>query len=295
MDYILGPCQLEENSVEVAEFLQSYMSSKHYSFDDWFFKASFDKANRSSVNGKRGLGLDESMKVFGQIKEAFPGIRILTDVHNLDQIQRLNFRNFNRITAGRSKLVDAIQIPAFLCRQTDLIEAAVSYFDVVNIKKGQFLSPAEVQNIVDKAVHFRKECYYNDMPLDLRITERGTTFGYNNLVVDMRGFREMAENFKHEDCLLDGKPKIVFDGTHSAQKPGGDGSSSGGNRNDVPSLVRAAVATGYVDTVFLEVHPDPENAPSDGPNSLTYPMLKNLVPQIDFIGNSANQMVEGSY
>ena len=240
---IAGPCQHEslEHSLEVMDFCRT--ASYHIGFD-FYFKTSFDKANRTSIHGKRGLGLEQTLIDFAEMKSQFPKLKILTDVHERDQIKKI---------AG---LVDVIQIPAFLCRQTDLIREACDSGCVVNIKKGQFLSPYEVDGIISKT-EGAKEVW---------ITERGTSFGYNNLVVDMRSLHIMKE----------AGYTVIFDGTHSVQAPGGQGTSSGGNRNHVEPLCRAAVAVG-VDGLFMEVHNDPDNAPSDGPNMLTFDMYNDVM------------------
>lgn len=258
MKFILGPCQLEENSFETAmaiqeavDWVEQKVGKKVY----WMFKGSFDKANRTSYNAERGIGIARALTIFDRVQSRL-NVPCITDAHNVEQIEML----------GQHTTLEAIQIPAFLCRQTDLIEAAAENFVNVNIKKGQFLAPSDVQYIVEKYARASRP-----FESHLMLTERGTTFGYNNLVVDMRAFREIRESFERslesgdEDYNFD--MDIVFDATHSAQKPGG-GSSSGGNRLDVPQLAYAATATGNVDIIFSEVHPDPDNAPSDGPNSL---------------------------
>lgn len=264
MQFILGPCQLELDSLDVAVKIQEAIDQNEQKFGEkieWIFKASYDKANRTSVDAKRGLGMDRALVIFDRIKNKLD-VPIITDVHSVNEIQKL----------AASSIIKSVQIPAFLCRQTDMIEAAAKNFYRVNIKKGQFLAPSDVKFIIEKFAEFTP--YMNP---ELMITERGTTFGYNNLVVDMRGFREIREDFNKMNMDFD--MNIVFDATHSAQKPGG-GVSSGGNRRDVPSLACAATATGYVDTIFMEVHPDPDNAPSDGPNSL---YLHDLSRQIEKI------------
>ncbi len=240
---IAGPCQHEslEHSLEVMDFCRT--ASYHIGFD-FYFKTSFDKANRTSIHSKRGRGLEQTLIDFAEMKSQFPKLKILTDVHERDQIKKI---------AG---LVDVIQIPAFLCRQTDLIREACDSGCVVNIKKGQFLSPYEVDGIISKT-EGAKEVW---------ITERGTSFGYNNLVVDMRSLHIMKE----------AGYTVIFDGTHSVQQPGGKGSSSGGNRDHVAPLCRAAVAVG-VDGLFMDFHNDPDNAPSDGPNMLTFDMFKEVM------------------
>ena len=202
---------------------------------EYYFKASFDKANRTSVNGKRGVGLHPFVHDILALKDTLD-VKTLTDVHEVDQIQYLK------------DIVDVLQIPAFLCRQTDLIKAACATDCIVNIKKGQFLAPWDVKGILSKCTDAK----------EVWITERGTSFGYNTLVVDYTGIQYMLDN---------ASVPVVFDVTHSVQKPGGQGDSSGGNRDYVPGLARAASALG-VSNFFLEVHADPDNAPSDGPNML---------------------------
>jgi 2-dehydro-3-deoxyphosphooctonate aldolase (KDO 8-P synthase) len=218
---------------------------------EYYFKASYDKANRTSMSGKRGQGLAYTMADFEALKTAMPGLKILTDVHTNSQVDAIQ---------GYGDTVDVIQIPAFLCRQTDLIRRAVDTGKIVNIKKGQFLAPWDVKGILSKT-EGAKEVW---------ITERGTSFGYNTLVVDFTGLSYMLDNF---DC------PIVLDATHSVQKPGGNGSSSGGNRDYVPGLSRAASALG-ISNFFLEVHADPDNAPSDGPNMLRLEDFEEVVNDI---------------
>jgi len=248
MRIIAGPCQHEslEQSLEIAK--ECKWVCDQYGFD-YIFKASFDKANRTSVNGKRGVGLHNAVRDFLAMKVKIPDLKILTDVHDVDQVQYL------------THIVDVIQIPAFLCRQTDLIRRVCETDCIVNIKKGQFLAPWDVKGILSKT-EGAKEVW---------ITERGTSFGYNNLVVDFNGMQYMLDNF--------GVP-IVFDATHSVQKPGGAGESSGGNRNYVPGLARAAAALG-ITNFFLEVHPEPDNAPSDGPNMVKLENFQQVIDGID--------------
>ena len=244
---IAGPCQIESlaHSLTIANSLKDICEIYNL---DYTFKASFDKANRTSGKTKRGVGIEQGLDILNDVREA-TGVKILTDVHAPEQAEQ----------AG--KVVDIIQIPAFLCRQTDLIQAAARTGKTVNVKKGQFLSPYEVGTIIEKVTDEGNE--------DVMITERGTTFGYNNLVVDMKGL-EIMKQF--------GKP-IIFDGTHSVQQPGGLGKSSGGNREMVAPLCRAAVAVG-VDGIFAEVHEDPDNAPSDGPNMVTIDMFGNMIKDL---------------
>jgi len=241
---IAGPCQIEslDHSLQVASRLKNICQLYDL---DYTFKASYDKANRTSGKSKTGVGIDEGLEILNEVKQQIK-VKVLTDVHSPEQAEQ----------AGQ--IVDVIQIPAFLCRQTDLVQAAARTGKTVNVKKGQFLSPYEVGTIIEKVTDQGNE--------DVMITERGTTFGYNNLVVDMKGL-EIMKQF--------GKP-IIFDGTHSVQQPGGLGNSSGGNRELVAPLCRAAVAVG-VDGIFAEVHPDPDNAPSDGPNMVNYDMFGKMV------------------
>jgi 2-dehydro-3-deoxyphosphooctonate aldolase (KDO 8-P synthase) len=251
MRVIAGPCQHEsfEQSFEIAQYCFDICSK--YGID-YYFKASFDKANRTSLEGKRGIGLESTMMDFRKLKEQLPDIKILTDVHTVNQVMM--------IKVAYSNEVDVIQIPAFLCRQTDLIIAACKTGKIVNIKKGQFLAPWDVAGVLSKTSSAK----------EVWITERGTSFGYNTLVVDFTGLEYMLDTY---NC------PIVLDATHSVQKPGGNGMASGGNRNYVPSLCRAGSALG-ISNFFLEIHPDPDNAPSDGPNMLFLKDFETLIQQI---------------
>ena len=257
MRIIAGPCQHETlaQSAEIAKECKRVCDK--YGIE-YYFKASYDKANRTSVNGIRGQGLDSTMKDFYALKETL-GIKTLTDVHDAFQV--------DEIDTNYSECVDVLQIPAFLCRQTDLVQAACATDKIVNIKKGQFLAPWDVSGILSKT-EGAKEVW---------ITERGTSFGYNTLVVDFVGLQYMLNNYSN----------ITFDATHSVQKPGGQGSSSGGDRNYVTGLCNAAAGMG-VNNFFLEVHPDPDNAPSDGPNMLYLKDFEDTVKQIKVISNAAN-------
>ena len=232
---IAGPCQLEsaDHAQMIAGQLQEACKTAGAQL---IFKGSFDKANRTSLNGERGLGIQEGLKVLAGVKEQFD-IPVLTDIHSPDQCDEV------------ADVVDVLQIPAFLCRQTDLLLAAGNTGAVVNIKKGQFLAPWEMPNIVTKI-----ESTGNNKIL---LTERGTSFGYNALVVDMRGLPEMMKS---------GYP-VVMDATHAVAQPGALGASSGGQREFAPVLARAAVSLGIA-SVFVETHQDPDNAPSDGPNMI---------------------------
>jgi len=251
MKIIAGPCQHEsfEHSLNIAK---TCLQVCELYGAEYFFKASYDKANRTNLLGLRGLGLIQTMQDFAFLKKELPGLKILTDVHDIHQIKE--------ITETYNECVDVIQIPAFLCRQTDLIEAAVASGKTVNIKKGQFLAPWDVAGILSKTAKAK----------EVWITERGSSFGYNTLVVDFTGIEYMLKNY---DCDL------VFDVTHSVQKPGGNGTSSGGNREYVPGLARAASALG-VKNFFLEVHPNPNDAPSDGANMIYLGDFEKVVKQI---------------
>jgi 2-dehydro-3-deoxyphosphooctonate aldolase (KDO 8-P synthase) len=250
MRIIAGPCQHENLSMsfKIAEHCAEVCSKLGI---EYIFKASYDKANRTNVDGTRGMGMRYTMDCLSVIK-SMVGCDTLTDVHDYVQAKRIS-REFN-------DSVDILQIPAFLCRQTDLIKAACDTGKIINIKKGQFLAPWDVEGILSKTEDAR----------EVWITERGTSFGYNNLVVDFNGIQYMLDNYD---------VPIVFDATHSCQKPGGNGNSSGGNRDYVPGLSRAASALG-VSNFFLEVHPDPDNAPSDGPNMVYLKDFENVVSDI---------------
>jgi 2-dehydro-3-deoxyphosphooctonate aldolase (KDO 8-P synthase) len=230
---IAGPCQLEsrDHAMEMAEALTKICAGLGIGL---IYKTSFDKANRTSLSGERGIGMVKGLPIMAELRERF-GCPVLTDVHEPWQC------------APTAEVVDVLQIPAYLCRQTDLIVAAGETGKVVNVKKGQFLAPWDMKNIAEKL-----ESVGNT---NIMLTERGVTFGYNTLVSDMRALPQMAET---------GYP-VVFDATHSVQQPGGLGDSSGGDRRFVPVLARAALSIG-VAALFLETHQDPDNAPSDGPN-----------------------------
>jgi len=244
---IAGPCQLEneQHALDVAVKLKEITQKLNINL---IYKTSFDKANRTSLKGKRGAGLDKSLPVFDKIRKDL-GIPVLTDIHNIDQCVTV------------SKHVDVLQIPAFLCRQTDLLVAAAKTGKIINVKKGQFLAPWDMTNVVKKIEDSGNK--------NILVTERGASFGYNTLVSDMRSIPIMAKN---------GYP-VVFDATHSVQQPGGMGDKSGGQREFVEYLARAAVAVG-VAAVFIETHPDPDNAPSDGPNMLPLSKLPSLLKQL---------------
>ena len=250
MRIIAGPCQHETltDSLLIAKECKR-VCDKHNI--EYYFKASFDKANRSSMQGKRGVGLNATLDDFATIKNTL-GCKTLTDVHTVEQI--------SHITTFYNAVVDVLQIPAFLCRQTDLVQAACATDKIVNIKKGQFLAPWDVKGILSKCTDAK----------EVWITERGTSFGYNSLVVDYTGLIYMLDNYDSD---------IVFDVTHSVQKPGGLGDSSGGNRDYVPGLARAGSALG-ITSFFLEVHPMPDDSPSDGPNMLRLDNFEQVVDDL---------------
>ncbi len=261
MILIAGPCVLEsrDNVMRIAESLRKYEEDCTKEF---YFKASFDKANRTSLDSFRGPGLDEGLKMLAEVKEQF-GYKILTDVHDYTQ------------PAAAAEVADVLQIPAFLCRQTDLLVAAAKTDAVVNIKKGQFLAPAAMEHSVKKVLKTRgcdgDATYENAQKYHVWLTERGTTFGYGNLVVDMRGLVTMRQF-----------APVIFDATHSVQMPASGGASSGGDSSFVPYLSRAAAAVG-VDGFFFETHFDPSIALSDGPNMIQLQKLDTLIEQIDAI------------
>ena len=244
---ITGPCQLEsrDHAFMMAEKIAEACAKSGTQF---IFKASYDKANRSSINTQRGLGIEEGLRILSDIRAAF-GCPILTDVHEAAQCQ----------TAGT--VVDILQIPAFLCRQTDLLLAAGKTGRAINVKKGQFLAPWDMQNVADKIASTG-----NDQIL---LCDRGTSFGYNTLVSDFRGLPIMANT---------GFP-VVFDATHSVQQPGGQGNTSGGQREFAPILARAACAVGIA-ALFIETHQDPDTAPSDGPNMIPIDQMGNLIKEL---------------
>ncbi len=244
---IAGPCQMEsrDHAFEMCGALSEITRKLGIPF---IYKSSFDKANRTSLFGIRGMGLDKSLSVFSDLKKEF-GVPMLTDVHEREQC------------ADVAKYVDILQIPAFLCRQTDLLIAAAKTGAVVNVKKGQFLAPWDMANVAKKVSESG-----NDKIL---LTERGASFGYNTLVSDMRSLPIMAQT---------GYP-VIFDATHSVQQPGGKGTSSGGDREMVPVLARAAAAVG-VAGIFMEVHQDPDSAPSDGPNMVKLAKLPEILEKI---------------
>jgi 2-dehydro-3-deoxyphosphooctonate aldolase (KDO 8-P synthase) len=244
---ITGPCQLEnrDHAFMMAEKIAEACAKSDTQF---IFKASYDKANRSSINTQRGLGIEEGLRILSDIRAAF-GCPILTDVHEAAQCQT---------AAG---VVDILQIPAFLCRQTDLLLAAGKTGRAINVKKGQFLAPWDMQNVADKIASTG-----NDRIL---LCDRGTSFGYNTLVSDFRGLPIMANT---------GYP-VVFDATHSVQQPGGQGNTSGGQRKFAPVLARAACAVGIA-ALFIETHQDPDTAPSDGPNMIPVDQMGDLIQEL---------------
>ena len=244
---IAGPCQLEseEHAIKISTELKKITEELQINL---IYKTSYDKANRTSLKGKRGIGLDKSLPIFDKIRKEV-GIPVLTDVHTAEQCS---------IVANH---VDVLQIPAFLCRQTDLLIAAAKTGKIINVKKGQFLAPWDMTNVIKKIEDSGNK--------NILITERGASFGYNTLVSDMRALPIMSKF---------GFP-IVFDATHSVQQPGGMGEKSGGQREFVPYLARAAVAVG-VGAIFMETHEDPDNAPSDGPNMVPIKEIKGLLKKI---------------
>lgn len=248
---ICGPCQLEsmEHTMDLAGKIVEITKKLNIPY---VFKASFDKANRTSINGARGVGLEKAMEIFAEVKKRF-GCPVITDVHEPHQCAEV------------APVVDMLQIPAFLCRQTDLVVAAAKTGKALNIKKGQFLAPWDMKNVVAKADQSGNS--------NVLVTERGVSFGYNTLVVDMRGLPIMAQQT--------GCP-VVIDATHSVQQPGGNGTSTGGQREFAPVLARAAVAVG-VAGVFIETHQDPDKSPSDGPNMIPLADLEGVLETLQSI------------
>lgn len=244
---LAGPCQMEsrDHAFMMVEKLKTLTQKLGIGF---VYKTSFDKANRTSVKTERGLGLDKALTVFSDIKKEFD-VPLLTDVHLPDHC------------AIAAEVVDILQIPAFLCRQTDLLVAAGETGRIINVKKGQFMAPWDMKNVAEKVASTGNE--------NIMLTERGASFGYNTLVTDFRGLPTMAET---------GYP-VVYDATHSVQQPGGQGGSSGGQRHFVPVLARAAVAVG-VAALFMETHQDPDNAPSDGPCMMKFDDMEALLTRL---------------
>ena len=253
---IAGPCQLEsrEHGLEVSAALREIADRVGLNL---IYKTSFDKANRTSLSGKRGLGLEASLPVFAEIRET-TGLPVLSDIHTAEQC------------AIAAQAVDVLQIPAFLCRQTDLLIAAAETGKVINVKKGQFLAPWDMDNVLGKITGAGNA--------DILATERGVSFGYNTLVVDMRSIPIMKRS---------GAP-VVLDATHAVQQPGGQGASSGGQRQFAPHLARAAVSLG-VAGVFMETHPDPDNAPSDGPNMIPLDRFEEILNDLKAFDALAKQ------
>lgn len=258
---LAGPCQMESraHTLEMAGALKEICQRLGLGL---VYKTSFDKANRTSLTGRRGLGLDKALAVFAEVRETL-GLPVVTDVHEASQC------------AAVAEVVDVLQIPAFLCRQTDLLIAAARTGKVVKIKKGQFLAPWDMKNVVAKVT--------GSGNANVMVTERGVSFGYNTLVVDMRALAIMAEI---------GAP-VIFDATHSVQQPGGQGTSSGGDRRFVPVLARAAVATG-VAGLFIETHQDPDSAPSDGPNMVPLSQFEDLMRELMEIDRVVKAQRRGS-
>ena len=256
---IAGPCAMEsaDHAVFMADALVEITKRLGIGL---VFKASFDKANRTSASGRRGIGLDKAMQVFADIK-AKHSVPVITDIHERAQCKPV------------AQIVDILQIPAFLCRQTDLLIEAAQTGRVINVKKGQFLAPWDMKNVVDKITGAGNS--------NVLVTERGTSFGYNTLVTDFRGLPLMAEQT--------GAP-VIFDATHSVQQPGGQGGSSGGQREYVPVLARAAVAVG-VAGLFIETHDDPANAFSDGPNMVPLNELETVLKQLQSFDRVAKSIL----
>lgn len=244
---IAGPCVIEseENVMYIAKTIKEIADRLDL---DYYFKASFDKANRTSISSYRGPGIEEGLRILKKVKDTY-GLKICTDIHEPWQAEKA------------AEVCDIIQIPAFLCRQTDLLVAAAKTGKLINVKKAQFLAPWDMKNVVNKLEEAGNS--------NIMLCERGTTFGYNTLVVDMTGIVEMKKF---------GYP-VVFDATHSVQKPGGKGNATGGNRENVEPLAKAAVAAG-ADALFFEVHPDPDHAKSDGPNMVKLDEFEDLLKRV---------------
>ena len=267
---IAGPCVIEseQSAIDIAGQLKEMTTTLKIPF---IYKSSFDKANRSSGTSFRGLGIDKGLEILAKVKKQV-GVSVLTDVHDISEI------------AAVAEVVDVLQTPAFLCRQTDFIRACAQSGKPVNFKKGQFLSPHEMLNVVEKA---RAAAAEKNLPDQFMVCERGASFGYNNLVSDMRSLAILRES----------KSPVVFDATHSVQLPGGQGNSSGGQREFVPVLARAAVAVG-ISGLFMETHPDPAKALSDGPNAVPLDRMKELLESllaIDMVIKSTGSFLENSF
>jgi len=267
---IAGTCVIEseQSAMDVAAQLKEITNTLQIPF---IFKASFDKANRSSGNSYRGLGMEKGLEILAKVKRDI-GVPVLTDIHDISEIEPV------------AKVVDVLQTPAFLCRQTDFIRACAQSGKPVNFKKGQFLSPHEMLNVIEKA---RAAAAEKNLPDQFMVCERGASFGYNNLVSDMRSLAILRQSHA----------PVVFDATHSVQLPGGQGNSSGGQREFVPVLARAAVAVG-VSGLFMETHPDPAKALSDGPNAVPlhkmHELLESLVT-IDSAVKKSGSFLEDSF
>lgn len=267
---IAGTCVIEseQSAIDVAGHLKEITSALKIPF---IYKSSFDKANRSSGDSFRGLGMEKGLEILAKVKKQV-GVPVLTDVHDISEIDAV------------SKVVDVLQTPAFLCRQTDFIRACAQSGKPVNFKKGQFLSPHDMLNVIDKA---RAAAAEKNLPDQFMVCERGASFGYNNLVSDMRSLA----------ILRASKAPVVFDATHSVQLPGGQGHSSGGQREFVPVLARAAVAVG-ISGLFMETHPNPAKALSDGPNAVPLDRMKELLESllaIDSVIKDSGSYLEDSF
>jgi len=267
---IAGTCVIEseQSAMDVAGQLKEITTALQIPF---IYKSSFDKANRSSGNSYRGLGMERGLEILAKVKREI-GVPILTDIHDISEIEPV------------ARVVDVLQTPAFLCRQTDFIRACAQSGKPVNFKKGQFLSPHEMLNVIEKA---RAAAAEKNLPDQFMVCERGASFGYNNLVSDMRSLA----------ILREAQAPVVFDATHSVQLPGGQGSSSGGQREFVPVLARAAVAVG-ISGLFMETHPNPAKALSDGPNAVPLHRMKELLESlvaIDGVVKRSNSFLEDSF
>ena len=267
---IAGPCVIEseESAIDIAGELKEITSALQIPF---IYKSSFDKANRSSGTSFRGLGMARGLEILAKVKREI-GVPVLTDIHDISEIESV------------AKVVDVLQTPAFLCRQTDFIRACAQSGKPVNFKKGQFLSPHEMLNVIEKA---RVAAAEKNLPDQFMVCERGASFGYNNLVSDMRSLAILRESHA----------PVVFDATHSVQLPGGQGNSSGGQREFVPVLARAAVAVG-ISGLFMETHPDPAKALSDGPNAVPLNRMRELLESlvaIDSVVKKTGSFLEDSF
>ena len=267
---IAGPCVIEseQSAIDIAGELKEITGALQSPF---IYKSSFDKANRSSGTSFRGLGMERGLEILAKVKREI-GVPVLTDIHDISEIERV------------AKVVDVLQTPAFLCRQTDFIRACAQSGKPVNFKKGQFLSPHEMLNVIEKA---RVAAAEKSLPDQFMVCERGASFGYNNLVSDMRSLAILRES----------RAPVVFDATHSVQLPGGQGNSSGGQREFVPVLARAAVAVG-ISGLFMESHPDPAKALSDGPNAVPLNRMRELLESlvaIDSVVKKNGSFLEDSF